>query len=72
VAADDGELGLIRRHGDLADEKAGQQELHANRESGERGADKAPSRNNRRTTLGAPNHFDPGGPRRLELRATTI
>jgi len=71
MAAYDGQLGLIRRHRDLADEKAGEQELQADRESGERGAEKAPSRNNCRTTLRAPNHLDPGEPRELELRETT-
>jgi hypothetical protein len=30
---------LIRRHGGVADHKAGQQELHADRESRERGAE---------------------------------
>ena len=57
---------------DVTDHQAGQQKLHADRESGERGAEKAPSRNDCRTRSGAPSHLDPGGPRELELRATTI
>ena len=72
VTAYDPQLGLIRRHGDMTDHQAGQQELYADRESGERGAEKAPSRNNCRKRSGTPSHLDPGGPRELELRATTL
>ena len=71
VAAYDPQLGLIRRHGDVTDHQAGQQKLHADRESGERGAEKAPGRNDWKRS-GAPSHLDPGGPRELELRATTL
>ena len=71
VAAYDRQRGPIRRHGAVADHKAGEQELHADRETGERGAEKAPGRNDWKRS-GAPSHLDLDGPRELELRATTL
>jgi hypothetical protein len=71
VAAYDGELGLIRRHRDVTDHKAGQQKLDADRKSRERGAEQAPGRNSRRTVLGARNHLHSVEARKLELRETT-
>ena len=71
VAAYGRQRGLVRRHGDVADHEAGQKELHADREAGEHGAEKAPGRNDWKRS-GAPNHLDPGGPREPGLRATTL
>jgi hypothetical protein len=56
----------------MADQKGGQQKLQADCESADRGAGNAPRRNKPRRAAAAPNHVDPGEPRKPGIRETTI